>query len=161
MAGRIKSMRSTTRSFAVLAGDGAQRRAVRRQGRGSRLSRAADRIDRAVGPGRRRRSARPSRQQADGADARPGHPGRERARRHRRDRHGEASGRACRRLFDGDLHRRQPRAARRQKPALDHERHHAGGGDDQGPVLHLREAGQPVQDLGRLRERSARPIRAS
>ena len=25
--------------------------------------------------------------------------------------------------------------------ALDHERHHAGGGDDQGSVLHLREGG--------------------
>ena len=142
-------------------GGGARRRAVRRQGPCRRLSGASDRIDRAVGPGRRRRSARPSHQQAHGADARAGHSGGERARRHRRDRHGEASVRARRRLFDGDLHRRQPRAARRQKPALDDERHHAGGGDDQGPVLHLREAGQPDSRPGTTSRKRRRPIPAS
>ena len=143
-----------TQKLAVLECCSRHCRRTGRRGIRRRLSGAADRIDRAVGPGRRRRPARAPRQQADGADARPGHPGDQRAGRHRRDRHGEASVRARRRLLDGDLHRRQPRAARRQEPALDHERHHAGRGDDQGAVVHLREAGQPIQDLGRLRQGS-------
>ena len=105
-----------------------------------------------MGSRRRRRPTREADRQADGADGRAGRPGGERGGRHRRDRHGEASVGAGRRLFDGDLHRRQPRAARRQETAMEDGRHRAGRGDDPGPVIHLRGAGQPIQDLGRFRE---------
>ena len=46
-----------------------------------------------------------------------------------------------------------------KKSALDHEGHHPGRGDDQGAVVHLRQGGQPVQDLGRFREGAARRTR--
>ena len=90
---------------------------------------------------------------------RAGRSGRERRRRHRRDRHGEAFVGAGRRLFDGDLHRRQSRAACRQGCALEDERHRSGRRADPGAFIHLRGAGQPIQDLVRFREGSPRQSR--
>ena len=116
-----------------------------------RLSDAPDRVHRAVGTGRWRRSGRPQVRRHAGAAAQGVVSGHQRRGRFGTDRPHEDAGRRARRLHDLDHDRRHVRHAGRRQAELEILRHHAGRDHDQAAVGVLRADGKSDQDVERSR----------